>query len=122
MRLSKQGKMKKRPGPLAPPGKIRPRRRITARSYSRTIYSTSRLARKLQVGFGHLHVAYLDGDQKAEWQGEQKDDVREHDEQETAAAEPVLHIIEGVILNCQKTSKVSKHQTGGPQNGDPTFF
>ena len=29
--------MKKRPGPLAPPGKIRPKRRITALSYSLTI-------------------------------------------------------------------------------------
>ena len=35
--LSTHGRMKKRPGPLAPPDKIRPRRNITARSYSLTI-------------------------------------------------------------------------------------
>ena len=34
-----QGRMKKRPGPLAPPGKIRPKRRITALSYSLTIFA-----------------------------------------------------------------------------------
>ena len=31
------GRIKNRPGPLAPPGKILPKRRITARSYSFTI-------------------------------------------------------------------------------------
>ena len=31
------GRIKKRPGPLAPPGNILPRRNITARSYSLTI-------------------------------------------------------------------------------------
>jgi hypothetical protein len=30
--------MKNRPGPFAPPGNIRPRRKITARSYSFTIF------------------------------------------------------------------------------------
>lgn len=32
--MSRQGTVKKRPGPLAPPGRIRPSRNSTARSYS----------------------------------------------------------------------------------------
>lgn len=35
--LSMHGSIKKRPGPFAPPDNIRPRRKITARSYSLTI-------------------------------------------------------------------------------------
>ncbi len=34
---SMHGKMKKMPGPFAPPGRMRPRRKMTARSYSFTI-------------------------------------------------------------------------------------
>jgi len=36
--VSIQGNIKKRPGPLAPPGKMRPSRKITALSYSFTIF------------------------------------------------------------------------------------
>ena len=35
-----QGKIKNKPGPLAPPGKILPKRKITALSYSLTILIT----------------------------------------------------------------------------------
>lgn len=35
---SMQGRIKKRPGPFAPPGSLRPKRKMTARSYSVTIY------------------------------------------------------------------------------------
>ena len=37
MHVSTQGKIKNKPGPLAPPAIMRPKRKITARSYSFTI-------------------------------------------------------------------------------------
>lgn len=42
--VSIQGRIKKRPGPLAPPGNIRPSLRMTARSYSLTIFKLKKMA------------------------------------------------------------------------------
>jgi hypothetical protein len=41
--LSMHGKIKKRPGPFAPPGKIRPSLRMTALSYSLTIFKLKQI-------------------------------------------------------------------------------
>lgn len=98
--LSRQGSMKKSPGPLALPDVSRPRRRITALSYSFTIYACAgecAYIRTIIMQHGTIdsrkviyRVTYLDGYKQRKWEEHNDHDKRNHGHHVAAASQTLL--------------------------------
>jgi hypothetical protein len=89
--LSRHGRTKKSPGPLAFPDVSRPRRRITALSYSFTIYASA-CVRTTWTPYlrAQRHDFYLDRHKQRKWKEHNDHYKRNHGQNVAAASQTIL--------------------------------